>query len=141
MPKGQERRYNDAVKDEVVGRVLAGEGRAAVARQTGIPLPTVSYWVRTRGGNASGGKAGKAAKTGKAGKTTNGKRAVEKARRGSGAAVRKVAGRPRPPGTGGETVSWAFEGDVLVVRIPLGRMARRIAALKVLATIKSELER
>jgi transposase-like protein len=121
---GKERRYKDGVKDEVVRRVREGESRGSVARDTGIPMPTVCYWVRTRGrGSASGGRAGKTRKAGK------------------GTAGRK-AGRPQATNSGGgEAISWAIEGDLLVLRIPLGRIARRAAALQVLAAIKQELGR
>jgi hypothetical protein len=42
---------------------------------------------------------------------------------------------------GGEAISWDLVGDMLVLRIPLGRVARRTAALQVLAKIKRELGR
>ena len=123
MAKDQ-RRYTDVEREAVVRRVRAGESRIAVAAATGIPESTVGYWVKIAGG---GSATGSGVKVGKAEKGT----------------ALKKASRPRASssGGGGETVSWAFEGDVLVVRIPLGRLARRIAALKVLAAIKSDLER
>lgn len=115
------RRYKDVEKEEVVRRVRAGESRNAVAAATGVPPSTVGYWVKIAGDGSArgGGKAGKA---------------------GEGMAGKK-AGRPRPSGAGGETISWALDGDELVVRIPLGRLARRAAALQVLAEIKRELGR
>jgi len=36
-------------------------------------------------------------------------------------------------------IAWSLAGDVLVLRIPLGRVVRRIAALQVLAAIKRDL--
>jgi transposase-like protein len=121
-------RYSDAVKDEVVRRVEAGENRAAVARDTGIRYETVVYWVRTRKrGSAGGGKAGTAGR----------------GRRAKSVTARKTTGPPRPTRSVGigEAISWALQGDVLVLRVPLGRVARRAAALKVLAAIKRELRR
>ena len=41
----------------------------------------------------------------------------------------------------GDAVSWDLVGDMLILRIPLGRVARRIAALKVLAASKREMGR
>ena len=41
----------------------------------------------------------------------------------------------------GDAVSWDLVGDILVLRIPLGRVARRAAALQVLAEIKREMGR
>jgi len=70
-------------------------------------------------GRAGGGKAGKA-------------------RKAKGVTARKTTAR-RPAissGGNGEGLSWSLDGDVLVLRIPLGRVARRVAALQALATIK-----
>ena len=118
----REPRYSDAVKDEVVRRVQAGQGRAAVARDTRIPLATVRYWLRTRGREGVGSTA-----------STEGGAAKVKAME---EAARRLAAV-----SGGDTVSWDLVGDMLVLRIPLGRLARRAAALQVLATIKRELGR
>ena len=41
----------------------------------------------------------------------------------------------------GQEIAWALAADVLIVRIPLGHVARRAAALKVLAAIKREMGR
>ena len=38
-------------------------------------------------------------------------------------------------------IASALQGDVLIVRIPLGGVARRAAALQVLAAIKREMRR
>jgi len=60
-----------------------------------------------------------------------------KAGRAKGVTARKTTDRRRAiSSVGREAISWAFEGDVLVLRIPLGRVARRVAALQALATIK-----
>ena len=50
---------------------------------------------------------------------------------------------PRAARTGrrSEAIVWKLAGDTLVLRIPLGRVVRRIAALKVLAAIKREMGR
>jgi hypothetical protein len=57
--------------------------------------------------------------------------------------ARKTTGPLRPTNSGGgrEAISWTLDGDVLILRIPLGRVARRAAALKVLAAIKREMGR
>ncbi len=117
-----EPRYSDAVKDEVVRRVRAGENRAAVARDTGIRYETIVYWMRTRGRGGTGSTPG-----------TEGRAASLKAME---EAARRLAAV-----SGGDAVSWDLVGDVLVLRIPLGRVARRAAALKVLAAIKREMGR
>ena len=118
----REPRYSDAVKDEVVRRVQAGQGRAAVARDTRIPLATVRYWLRTRGREGAGSTAGPEGGAAKV-------KAME-------AAARRLAAV-----SGGDAVSWDLVGDMLVLRIPLGRAARRAAALQVLAAIKREMGR
>ena len=105
------RRYRAAQKMEVIRRVRGGETQAAVAKETGITAWTVGQWVRgAKGGAKAGRKPGRP--------------------RGTGSA-RRPAGRT---GRRGQEIVWSLDGDVLVVRIPVGRFARQMA-LKALAGI------
>ena len=105
------RRYTAEKKAEVIRRVEGGETQAAVAQATGITAWTVGQWVRAS-------KAG--AKPGREPDRPRGSR--------SG---RRPAGRT---GRRGQEIVWSLDGDVLVVRIPVGRFARQMA-LKALAGI------
>ena len=148
MPTGQ-RRYSDEEREEVVRRVKAGKTMYAVAVATGIRYSTVESWVKSVGKKRRHSSAVKeeaavrAPGFGSAGGREGGDDGKSGARRGMGVAIRKSAGGSGKSGTAGrspEGISWALEGEVLVLRIPLGRVARQMAALKVLAKIESELE-
>jgi len=112
------RRYKAEQKAEVIRRVQGGETQAAVAKEAGISGWTVGQWVRGAKGGA------------KAGRTPGRPRSSRPTRRAAAGARRR-----------GQEISWTLAGDVLVLRIPLGRVARRAAALKVLAEIERELGR
>jgi transposase-like protein len=112
------RRYTAEQKQEVIRRVQGGETQAVVAKEAGMSAWTVGQWVRgAKGGAKAGRKPGRP--------------------RGRRSAPRR-AGRT---GRRGQEIVWSLDGDLLVLRIPLGRVVRRIAALQVLAAIKRELGR
>jgi transposase-like protein len=94
-------RYSEKKKQEIVRRVQGGESQMAVARESGIPLATVGYWAR----KAKDGAAPKA----------------RRKRRSS----RAVVGGSKASRNQG--ITWALDGDVLVVRIPLRNFARLLA--------------
>lgn len=51
------RRYTVEQKQEILHRVQAGESQTAIAKETGIPLVTIGYWVRkAKGGAAPSGR-------------------------------------------------------------------------------------
>ena len=108
------RRYTAEQKAKVIRRVQGGETQAAVAKEAGISAWTVGQWVR----GATGGR--------KPGRP----RSARLTRRPAAGSARRD-----------QAVSWTLTGDTLVLRIPLGRVVRRIAALQVLAAIKRELGR
>jgi len=112
------RRYTAEQKAEVIRRVQAGETQAAVAKAAGISTWTVGQWVRAAKGGA------------KVGRRPGRPRGTRPARRPAARTGRR-----------GEDISWAIDGGMLVVRIPLGHVVRRIAALKVLVAIKREMGR
>ncbi len=111
-------RYTAQQKAEVVRRVQSGETQAAVAKETGISGWTVGQWVRGAKGRAKAGQ-----------------------KPGSPRGTRLARLSPANSDRRGLKIASSLDGDTLVLRIPLGRVARRIAALKVLAAIKRELGR
>jgi len=111
-------RYSAEQRQEVIRRVQGGETQAAVAKEAGISAWRVGQWVRgAKGGAKVGRRPGRV--------------------RGTRSARRRAA----MTGRRSEAIAWSLVGDLLVLRIPLGRVARRAAALKVLAAIKRELGR
>ncbi len=61
--KGPGTRYDAAEIRRIVDRVASGESVLKVAKDTGIPQPTVSRWVRESGIVATGGKSAAPDKT------------------------------------------------------------------------------
>ena len=104
------RRYSAEQKAKIIRGVHGGETQAAVAKEAGISAWTVGQWVR-------GAKAGV-------------KAAWRPGRPRGTRSARRLAART---GRRSREIVWSLAGDTLVLRIPLGHVARRAAALQVLA--------
>ena len=105
--KGTTKRYTKAQKQRILKRVQAGETQVAVAASTGVPLATVGYWTR---------------KAKSAGTANGATRSKAKRGRPAGSRTRASSGSSRSVG-----ISWALDGDMIVIRVPRV-FARRIVA-------------